>query len=142
MLAMPRPYSLDLRIRILAAIENEKYTNVEIAEMFGVHESYIYRLLRHHRKQGNLYPLPRGGGAVAKLKQEHLPILKSLVEEFPDAILEELRELLAKRARIKVSIWTIHRALHKLGLTRKKSPNLRQKPMLKSEPSSSKIKKS
>ena len=39
MLVMPSPYSLDLRIRILAAIESEKYTNEEIAEMFGVHES-------------------------------------------------------------------------------------------------------
>ena len=118
--ALPSPYSLDLRTRILAAIESEKYMNVEIAEVFDVHESYIYKPLRHYRKQSNLNPLPRGSGAVAKLKQEHLPILKSLVEEFPDAILEDLRELLTKRARIKVSLWTIHRALHKLGLTRKK----------------------
>ena len=72
--------------------------------MFGVHESYIYKILQHYREQGTLEPLPRGGGAVAKFKPEHLPILTSLVEEFPDAILEELRELLVKRARISVSI--------------------------------------
>jgi len=138
---MPKPYSLDLRTRILAAIESEKYTNVEIAEMFGIHVSYIYKLLHHYREHGTLEPLPRGGGAVAKLKPEHHPILENLVEEFPDAILEELRELLVKRARISVSIWTIHRALKKLDLTRKKSPSLLQKPKLKSEPNSRRNKK-
>jgi transposase len=139
--AMPGPYSLDLRTRIVAAVQSQEYTNLEIAELFGVHESYIYKLLRHYRKQGTLEPLPRGGGAVPKLKQEHLPILKSIVEEFPDAILEELRDLLGKRARIKVSIWTIHRALKKLDITRKKSPSWRRKPILKSEPNSSRVKK-
>ena len=133
---MPGPYSLDLRKRIVAAVESGEYTNLEIAEMFGVHETYIYKLLRHFRKQGTLDPLPRGGGAVPKLKEEHLPILTSVVEEFPDAILEEIRELMEKRARIKVSIKTIWRALNKLDISRKKSPNVQRKPTRKSEPSS------
>jgi hypothetical protein len=57
-------------------------------------KAYIYKLLRHYRKHRTLEALPRGGGAVLKLKQEHLPILNSIVEEFPDAILEDLRDLM------------------------------------------------
>ena len=138
---MPGPYSMDLRKRIVAAVESGEYTHLEIAEMFGVAERYIYKLLRHYRKYGTLEPLPRGGGAVLKLKQEHLPILYSIVEEFPDAILKELCDLMEKRAGIKVSIWTIRRALNKLDITRKKSPNLQRKPIRKREPASRKIKK-
>ena len=132
---------MDLRKRIVAAIESGEYTNLEIAEMFGVHETFIYKLLRHYRKYGTLEPLPRGGGAVPKLKEEHLPILHRIVEEFPDAILEELRDLMEKRAGIKVSIWTIRRALNKLDITRKKRPNLQRKPIRKSGPASKKVKK-
>jgi transposase len=138
---MPGPYSTDLRTRIIAAVESREHTNLEIAGMFGVHETYIYKLLRHYHEQGTLEPLPRGGGAVLKLKEEHLPILKNIVEEFPDAILEELRDLMGKRARIKVSIWTIRRALKKLEITRKKSPNLRRKPIPKHELNSRRVKK-
>jgi len=132
---------MDLRKRIVAAIESGEYTNLEIAEMFGVHETFIYKLLRHYRKHGTLEPLPRGGGAVLILKEEHLPILQSIVEEFPDAILEELRDLMEKRAGIKVSIWTIRRALNKLDITRKKRPNLQRKPIRKSGPASKNVKK-
>jgi hypothetical protein len=46
-----------------------------------------------------------------------------------------------KRAGIKVSIWTIRRALNKLDITRKKSPNLQRKPTWKREPVSRKVKK-
>ena len=138
---MPGPYSRDLRQRILDAVERGEYTNLEIAEMFGVHQSYIYRLREHFREQGTIDPLPRGGGAVAILKQEHLPILKQIVEEFPDAILEELRDLMKKRARINVSIWTIRRALNKLDITRKKSPSLRRKLAPQSEPNSRGVKR-
>lgn len=138
---MPGPHSMDLRIRIVAAVESGEYTNREIAEIFGVHETFIYKLLRHYRKHGTLEPQPRGGGAVPKLKEEHLPILRTLVEEFPDAILEELRDLMKKRAGIDVSIWTIHRALKKLDTTRKKKLNVQRKPIQKNEPSSKKSKK-
>lgn len=132
---------MDLRKHIFAAVESGEYTYQEIAQMFGVHESFIYKLLRHYRNYGTLEPLPRGGGAVPKLKEEHLPILQSIVEEFPDAILEELCDLMEKRAGIKVSIWTIRRALNKLDITRKKKANLQRKPIKRNVPASKKGKK-
>ncbi|MBW4594464.1 MAG: hypothetical protein KME46_16530 [Brasilonema angustatum HA4187-MV1] len=47
--------------------------------------------------------------------------MQQLVDEQPDALLEELCERLAKRNGITVSISTMHRAVQRLGLTTKKN---------------------
>jgi len=39
-------YSLDLRGRIVDAVERGLGTRREVASMFGVHESFVYKLLR------------------------------------------------------------------------------------------------
>lgn len=129
-------YSKDLRQRIVDAVERGLETNREIAEIFGVHESFIYKLLRQKRERGDLAPLPHGGGATAILNEEHLMILTELVAESPDATIEELREQLKKRTRVEASIPTIWRALDALGLSRKKSRSAMTKPIRSSGPRS------
>ncbi len=42
-------------------------------------------------------PKPHAGGAIAKITVEKLSTLQQLVDEQPDALLEELCERLAKR---------------------------------------------
>jgi transposase len=118
---MPGPYSNDLRQRIVTAVQSGEHSIPEIAELFGVHQSFIYRLVQHLHEHGTLDPLPRGGGAVPLLKDEQLPILKELVEQYPDATLVELSELIQKKTRIAVSIWTVRRGLKKLRITLKKN---------------------
>jgi len=133
-------YSWDLRQRIIDAIDQQIDTYQEIAEAFGVHESFIYKLLRQRRETGDLSPLPHGGGATAKLDDAQLNMLNQLVAEFPDATLEELRQLLKKKIRVKTSVSTVWRALEKLSQTRKKSPAARRKPIRKSAPAFGKSK--
>jgi transposase len=113
-------YSLDLRERIVDAVERGLGTRSEVAAMFGVHESFVYKLLRQKRKRGDLAPLPHSGGAEAKLNEDQLLLLADLVAKSPDATLEQLRERIRKQARVEVSIPTIWRALDGLGLSRKK----------------------
>jgi transposase len=60
-------YTLDLRQRIIDAVEQNIYSKCEIAEIFGIHESFIYKLLRQRRERGDIAPLPHGGGAKSKL---------------------------------------------------------------------------
>ena len=121
-------YSLDLRKRIVDAVERGIATKREIARMFGVHETFVHKLLRQKRERGDIAPLPHGGGQEAILKEDQLTILTELVADSPDATLEELREQLKKRARVEASIATIWRALEALGLSRKKSRGATTKP--------------
>jgi transposase len=116
-------YSLDLRERIVEAVERHVGSKRKIAELFSVHESFIYKLLRQKRQRGDIAPLPHGGGAKAKLSEAHLRQLPDLVAATPDLTLDELRTQLKKKARVEVSLSTICRGLQTLGLSRKKSPS-------------------
>ena len=129
-------YSLDLRARIVAAVERQIGSKRKIADLVGVHESFLYTLLRQKRDRGDIAPLPHGGGARAKLSADHLLQLPDLVAATPDATLDELRAQLAKKARVAVSLSTLCRGLQALGLSRKKSPSSRPKPTQKSAPRS------
>ena len=65
-----KPLPLELRQRIVDAVDQQRGTYAEIAEMFGVTERYLYKLLALRRTTGDLAPKPHGGGAVAKIKDE------------------------------------------------------------------------
>lgn len=123
-------YSLDLRERIVEAVERQRGTKRQIAAWFGVHESFLYKLLRQQRERGDLAPLPHGGGGQPKLTAAQRQVLPSLVTTMPDATLEELRGHLKKRTRVDVSLSTICRSLQALGLSRKKSRSGPPKPIL------------
>jgi transposase len=114
-----RAYPLEFREKIVAAVDDGAYTVAEVAELFGVGERYVYKLLARRREAGTLAPRGHGGGAPAKLSEGQLLKLVDLVAADPDASLEELREQL--RRRIRVSLTTLWRALDLLGLTRKKN---------------------
>jgi transposase len=114
-------YSLDLRQRIMDAVASGVETKRDIAELFGVHESFIYKLIRQQRERGHIAPLPHGGGATLKLTEERLTVLHELVVETPDAQLQELQAQLKKKTRVLVSQSTICRGLQKLALTLKKN---------------------
>ena len=116
-------YSLDLRARIVEAVERRSESKRQIATVFGVHESFLYKLVRQKRERGDIAPLPHGGGASAKLSAAHRTRLAALVAATPDASLDELREQVEKKTRVSVSRSTIGRGLQALGLTRKKRPS-------------------
>src|SRR5262245_9126516 len=134
----PRP--LELRQRIVAAVDQQEHTIEEVASLFGVSERYVYQLLKLRRETGDLSPLPHGGGAAPKLDDDKLLELAHLVAEFPDATLDELRELLRRRCRLSVSINTVWRGLQQIDFTLKKSPAGRVKPTRKGEPRSARNK--
>lgn len=122
-----KPYPLELRQCIVAAVDQQVGTIEEIADIFKVHSSYVYKLLRQRRETSDLAPLPHGGGASAKLEVTDRQVLAALVVEQPDATLAELREGLRKETRVRVSVSTVWRWLAALALTRKKSPGGRAK---------------
>jgi transposase len=129
-----KPYPLELRQRIVEAVDQQRGTMAEIAEWFSVSERYVYQLLQLRRSRGELAPRPHGGGAPAKLGEAKRLQLAELVAEFPDATLEELRQLLRRRCRLQVCLNTVWRALQRLDWTRKKRAAGPGRPLPSSAP--------
>lgn len=115
-----KAYSLDLRRRVLSAALRGGRTIPEVAAVFGVSATFVNKMLRLHRAGEDLAPKPHGGGHVPRLGARHHKLLRAAVAANNDATLGELREHLARRARVEVSEATVSRTLSKLGLPRKK----------------------
>ncbi|HMB03236.1 MAG TPA: IS630 family transposase [Isosphaeraceae bacterium] len=111
-----KPYSMDLRQRIAAAIDHGEGSFRGIARRFRVSLSFIARLLRRRRQAGTLEPKPHGGGHPPALDHQGEERLRELVRQHPDATLDELRQQL----EVPCSRSALARALEKLKLTRKK----------------------
>ena len=120
---MPAPLSIDLRQRVINAYRAKEGSQRTLAERFKVSLSFIRDLTRRARELGTIEPKPHGGGAVAKLGDVQLPIVKGLVEAQPDALLEELCERFAQKTGVNVSISTMQRAVQRLELSVKKNVN-------------------
>jgi transposase len=111
-----RPYSQDLRERVVCACDEGRGTRQQIADLFGVSTAWIRRLLQRRRQTGSFAAKPHGGGTPLKLTAQHCDRLLVLVTEQPDATLAELRDRLGAA----VHLSTVARALDRLRLTVKK----------------------
>ena len=116
-----RAYSLDLRQKVVAAVERGDSTIEEVASSFGVGQTFVKKMLRQHRETGDLSPRPHGGGQTARLSGNHLKALRAEVARHPDKTAAALRDHLEERAGVMVSRPTVTRALSSLGLSRKKN---------------------
>jgi transposase len=65
-----KAYSLDLRTRVVEAIDRQGGPQQEVATLFGVSCTFLKKLLRQRRETGSLAPKPHGGGHVAKLTED------------------------------------------------------------------------
>ena len=110
-------YSMDLRKRVLATVDEGKLTRIEIARLFQVSTAWIRRLVQRRRETGLIAPKTGKPGRKPKLNEEHRQRLLVLVNRDPDATLAELQ----RRLRVAVCLATIWNALQDLGLTYKKS---------------------
>jgi transposase len=115
-----KAYSMDLRQRVVSAVEVGEGTIAQVAARFQVGQTFVKKMLRQWRERGDLTPRPHGGGAAASLGTQHLQKLAQQVKKEPDATLEELRQFLGETAQVRVSEATGGRALQRLPLARKK----------------------
>lgn len=116
---MGKPYSQDLRERVMAAVDcgTRAYT---AAPLFRVSVSYIYKILGRRRATGETRARTGRAGRKPKLAA-HDEALCARVAEHPDATLEELQAWLADERKVKVSIGCLWNRLRFLGLPLKKS---------------------
>ena len=110
---MAKPYPQELRDRVLAACDRGMKTR-QVARTFVVSESWVRRIKQVRREHGQTTPRPMGGATVIKIDLERL---RELVQEQPDATLEELRQRLGTNCHA----WSVGLALRRLGLSFKKN---------------------
>src|ERR1700761_6299121 len=115
---MARPYSMDLRERVVEAV-NEGATRLEAAERFGVSVSSAVRWHQAWRGAGS-FAAKFCGGSCSPLDNYADEIL-ALVEEQDDRTLDEIVAAMRKH-RIPGSRTALFRFLERRGITHKKSP--------------------
>jgi putative transposase len=116
---MPAPMSLDLRERIVAAVEQGSSIR-EAARRFAVSPSAAIKLMQRVRATGSALPA-RFGGHRRPLLAPHETDLRRLIAASPDITLAELQVALERRLGLVAGLSTIHNTLCRLGLRRKKS---------------------
>jgi transposase len=112
-----KAYSIDLRLRVVAACDARDGTRERIAARFSVSESWVRKLLRQRREIGSIDPKPHGGGRAPAFDDQAAGRLREAVRADDDATLEEL----AGVAGVTCCASAVHRTLARLGITRKKS---------------------
>ena len=119
---MTRPYSVDLRERVVRAVE-AGLSRRAAARRFEVSVSFVIKLLQRWRRNGTVEP-ERYGGWKRPALAAHAERVHDLLREEPDLTIAELRRRLVAAA-IHVSPAAISRFLAAEGLTRKKRPSTR-----------------
>ena len=122
-----KPYSLDLRKKIVEVYATEQISQRKLAERFHVALSFIEKVLKQWRETGDLGPKPHGGGTPPKLNEEQQGLVQSLIESKNDMTLDELCEEVHQQTQVRVSRSTMGRIVQRLNLTRKKKHSTQRK---------------
>jgi transposase len=118
MLQGMKPYSEDLRKRIVRAVEVGGTSKSAAARLFGVSLSSVKRYLRLAERGMPLAPR-KGGGRPPKTDQTAQKLLEEDVKERPTATVSERRRFLERTTGKALSDSTVKRLLKRLGFSRK-----------------------
>jgi transposase len=114
-------YAIDLRERILRAVD-DGVPQREVARRFDVSRATVQRYVRLRRETGRIAPRPRPGPAP-RLGVAAQPALRAQLAAAPDATLAQHCATWERDHGVRVSVATMHRAIARLGWTRKKRPS-------------------
>ncbi len=115
---MGQPLSMDLRSRLLAAVDGGMSCRAAAAR-FGVAPSTAIRWRVQRRETGAFAPKPQGGDMRSRRVEERAGDILAIWEERKDISLEELRLALTE-VGLTVSVAGLHRFFARRGITRKK----------------------
>jgi transposase len=121
-----RPYSTDLRERIVDAYAKAEGSVRELATRFKVAPKTVQNYLNRKRETGGVEPRPHGGGPASKLDEAGVRELRTVVEEKNDRSLDEIANELDRRCKVRVGRSTVWRIVERLGITRKKNATRRR----------------
>ena len=116
---MAKPYSTDLRERVVAAVEEDGLSRHQAATRFGVGVSTAIRWVQRYRETGSVAPGQMGGHKPKAIRGEHRAWLLERTRE-RDFTLRGLVAELAERG-LKVDYRTVWNFVHAEKLSFKKN---------------------
>lgn len=117
---MTRPLSIDLRERLISAVESGMSRRAA-AERFGVAASTAIRWVDRWLQAGHVRPRPLGGDKRSHRIEAHAGEILALIEATPDITLGEIAAHLDRTCGLTVAPSTVWRLLDRRGLTFKKN---------------------
>ena len=118
---MGKPCSLDLRERVVAAVETGGLSRNQAAARFGVAPSSAIKWVARFRATGSAAPAKMGGHKPRTLRGEHADWLIARCQEKDFTISQLVEELRLVRG-LKVDRRSVWEFLHAQGLSFKKKP--------------------
>jgi len=115
---MAKPYSMDLRERVVSAVERDGMSRHEAAARFGVAPSSAIKWVQRYRATGSAAPSRMGGHKPRVLRGEHRDWLLERAKR--DFTLRGLVAELAERG-VKVDYRQVWEFVHAEGLSFKKN---------------------
>jgi transposase len=112
-----KPYSEDLRLRIVKALQ-EGTSKSAAARLFGVSLSSVKRYTRVAERGASLAPR-KGGGRPPKADETTRKLLEDDVKERPAATVYERCRFLRSTTGKSLSLSTVKRLLKKMGFSQK-----------------------
>jgi transposase len=112
-------YSLDLRERVIAMVQENDVSQAEVAEHFQVSDATVENWWRLWRETQSVAPKLFAGGAPRTLKSCEA-VIRDAVKQQPDATLQELCDYVQAKTGMRASPSMMCRELQILNLPRKK----------------------
>jgi transposase len=114
-----KPYSIDLREKIVNTYSSGGTSIRKVAVQFNVAKSYVQKLIKLKKIQGHLEPKKQGGAMKGKL-DDYGNELAQMVQIHKDSTLSEYCEYFGEKYNVWVCTSVMCCALQKQKLTRKK----------------------
>jgi transposase len=115
---MTKPLSIDLRERLISAVEGSMSRRAA-AERFGVAASTAINWVARWRQTGSVRPHRQGGDYRSHRIEAHAEEILGLIEDVPDITLAEIAVHLERAHGLKVAQSTVWRLLDRRGMTKK-----------------------
>jgi transposase len=116
-------YPIQLRQKVIKAVEQKVSSQKKIAEIFGVSARWIRMLVKQKQTTGSIAPLPRTQGRKPAFNRHHLQELDQLLIRRCDITLAEIQQHFS--GRIKCSHQAVANAIKRLGWGYKKNRYMR-----------------
>ena len=119
---MPKPYSQDLRDRVIDAVERGEISRRAAARRYAISELVAIKWLERVERDGSREPVGHGGHRSSKL-MAHRDFLEAARAQKSDVTLQALCDRLSAERGVKADTSMMSRFFRRIGVTVKKRPS-------------------